>query len=50
MTYNLDHNTAIQLDTLFVTLDNFVSYRDGITRLEFGILLFSSKSLLSNFN
>lgn len=50
MTGNLDNNAAIQLDTLLVTFDDFVCYSDGVTSLELGELLASSKSFFSNLN
>ncbi len=37
VTADLDDYAAVQLDTLLVTLDNLVSYSDGVTSLELGI-------------
>ena len=50
MTYDLDHNTTVELNTLLCTLDNFVSDSDGVTSLELWELLAGCKCFFSNFN
>lgn len=50
MTRNADYYTTIELDTLFRSLDNFVSDSNCVTRLELRVLLAGCKCFLSNFN
>lgn len=50
VTIDFDNNTAIQLDTLFVTFDDFVCYGNRITCFELRELLACSKSFFSNLN
>lgn len=45
-----DHNTAIQLDTLFVTFFDAVSHGDSVAGAEFGMLLAGSEGFFGNFN
>jgi len=47
---DLDDHAAILLNTLFVTLLDAISHRDGVAREEFGQLLASGKCLLGNLN
>ena len=47
---NLNHGTAETLETLFVTLDNLVGYRDGIPALERRNLLLGSHRGLGDFD
>ena len=49
-TRDADNNTAILLDTLFVTLFDAVCYGDGITTLKRGVLFTGSERLFGNFN
>jgi len=49
VTADLDDYATIELDALLVTLDNFVSYSHGVTSLERGVALASSKCFFSNF-
>lgn len=42
--------TTVQLDTLLVSLDDFVCHGNRITGFEHGILFFNGKSFFSNFN
>ena len=50
MTSDLDYYTAVELNTLLRTLDNFVSDCYSVTRLELWELLAGCKCFLSNFN
>ncbi len=45
-----DHNTAIQLDTLFVTFFDSVSDCDCVARAELRMLFAGSKSFFGNLN
>ena len=45
-----DNNTAILLNTLFVTFFDSISDCDGVAGTEFGELFAGSKSLFGNFN
>ena len=50
MTVDFDNYTAEELDTLFVTLDDFVSNCHGVAGTELRKLLASGKCFFSNFN
>ena len=50
MAADLDANATVQLDTLLVTLDNFVSHGHCVTCLELGVGLARSKCFFSNFD
>lgn len=45
-----DHNTAIQLDTLFVTFFDTICHGDSVAGAEFGMLLAGSEGFFGNFN
>ena len=50
MTYNLDHYTTVELDTLFRTFDDFVSDSYSVTSLEVGKLFAGCKCFFSKLN
>ena len=50
MARNLDDYTTVELNTLLVTLDDFVSDSDSVTSFKLWKLIAGCKCLLSNFN
>ena len=50
MAADLDAHATVLLYALLVTLDNFVSYGDGVACLELGVGLARSKCFFSNFD
>ena len=50
MAADLNNDTTVELDTLFGTLDNFLSDSDCITCTECRELLAGCKCFFSNFN
>lgn len=49
-TGDADDNTAVLLDTFLVTFLDAVSYGDGVTGAEIGMLLAGSEGFFGNFN
>mgnify|MGYP001749154708 CR=1 FL=1 len=50
MTRNLDNYATVELNTMLVTLDDFVSDSDSVTSLELWELLAGCKCFFSNFD
>ncbi len=49
MSGDFDYHATVELDTLFCTLDNFVSDSNSVTGSELRMLLAGCKCFFSNF-